>query len=479
MTNPSQTASQTASGLARFAGMRDFFLIWFGQLISGIGSRLSTFALGIWVLQQTGSATKFAMIFVAMAVPALAISPFAGALVDRWDRRKTMIACGLISALSMAVMALLLAHNQLALWHIYLGVGVTAVANAFHMPAYSASIPLLVNREQLANVNGLVQTGQAVAKIAGPLLAGVLVISIELYGVLIVDGISFLAAALALFLAKVPNPAAGKARESMWASAATGWRYVREREGLFGLMLVFGGTNFLYGIASVAITPLVLAFANPAELGVQYAVGGAGLLLGGLLMTATGGVKQKIHGLLGCSMLAGLALAGHGIWASFIPVCLAAFLFFLVLPLINASNDSLWQTKVPPHLQGRCFAIQRVLTESALPIGFALAGPLAEYVFEPLLMPGGALASSVGSIIGVGKGRGVGLMFICIGLLVTTITACGYLIKSIREVDQLPDALEEAKTEPAPAANNSTSHAAQVEDNKVPAGQQEKRQAAA
>jgi len=438
----------------RTAGMRDFLLIWVGQLVSGVGSRLTSFALGIWVLQTTGSTTRFALIFVAMAVPALLISPIAGALVDRWDRRRTMIACEALSALTMLALVALFATDHLALWHVYVAVGVSALANAFLQPAYLASIPLLVNQDQLTRVNGLVQTGFAVAQVGGPLLAGVLVSSISMQGVLLVDALTFLAGVVALLFARVPRPQRGSedGDGDLWREAATGFRYVRERPGLLGLLTVFGLSNFLFGIASIAITPLVLSFADVALLGVQMAIGGAGLLLGGLLMSTWGGPRRLIDGVLGFSLLAGLFLAIHGLAPSFTLVVVAGFAFFLTLPVINASNAALWQSKVPAHLQGRCFAIQRVLSEAAMPLGYCLAGPLAEHVFEPWLVPGGLLAGSVGAVIGTGPGRGLGLMFLVLGALMMLCVAGAYAVRSIRRIqDELPDApIASADTDPLP-----------------------------
>lgn len=436
------------SFFGRFAGLRDFLLIWTGQLISGVGSRLSAFALGIWVLQTTGSTTRFALIFVSMAVPALLVSPIAGALVDRWDRRITMMICDATSGITMVILALLLGSDHLQLWQIYIGVGVSSLANAFHQPAYFASIPLLSTREQLVRVNGLVQTAFAISQVAGPLLAGVLVSLISMHGVLVVDAVSFAVGVLALSAAKVPRPAKTVTEDdsSLWREAATGWHYVRSRKGLLGLLTVFGLSNFLFGIASITITPLVLSFSDPALLGLQMSIGGIGLLLGGLVMTTWGGPKRRINGVLAFSLVAGLCLALHGLWPSFALVAAAGFVFFMTLPVIAASNDSLWQTKVPADLQGRCFAIQRVLSESAMPIGYCLAGPLAEKVFEPLLIKGGLLAGSVGAVIGTGPGRGMGLMFIVLGVLMTMIALIAYGVPAIRRVEDLPDAQVAAAT---------------------------------
>lgn len=430
--------------MSRFTGLRDFLLIWSGQLVSGVGSRLTSFTLGLWVYQETGSTTQFAGVFVAMAVPAVLLAPVAGALVDRWDRRRTMIACELAAAGTIAVLALLFASGQLALWHIYLGVGITALSNTFMQPAYAASIPLLASQDQLTRANGLVQLGNGAALVAGPALAGVLMSLLPLAGVLLVDALTFVVGAVALLLARVPRPA--RAEEggdgSLWRDAAAGFDYVRARPGLLGLLALFGLTNFFFGIASIAITPLVMSITDNSEAmtGLQMSIGCSGLLAGGLIVSIWGGPRSRIHCVLGASLLAGLFLALHGLAPSFVLVAAAGFGLFLTMPFGNSANAALWQSKVPADLQGRCFAMQRVLSEGAMPLGYCLAGPLAEYVFEPLLAPGGALVDSVGLLIGAGPGRGLGLMFIVLGTLMTLSAAAAYGVPAIRRIEgDLPD----------------------------------------
>ena len=419
--------------------MRNFLLIWVGQLISAVGSRLSSFALGIWVLRTTGSATSFAMTFVAMTIPALIVSTVAGALVDRWDRRRTMILCDVLSTATMLLLAALAVTSHLTIWHVYLAVGAASLFDAFRLPAFSASIPLLSPPDQLPRVNGMAQTGNAVAEIIGPLLAGALVTWISLQGILILDSLTFAVGVATLAAAHIPRPVttATQDRESLMREALTGWRYVHKRPGLIGLLAIYGSNNFVFSIACVVIAPLLLSFADPARLGLQYAIGGVGLLLGGVGMAAWGGPRKRIHGVLAFSSLAGVCLAVHGIRPSFTLVTAAGFILFLMMPVISASNNSLWQTKVPADLQGRCFGIQGMLFNAATVLGYCLAGPLSERVFEPLLSRGGALAGSVGLIIGVGPGRGMGLMFIAMGMLMTLVALTAYSVPAIRQIDAL------------------------------------------
>lgn len=427
---------------ARFAGLHNFLLIWAGQLISSIGSRLSSFALGIWVLRTTGSTTRFALILVSSTIPALIVSLVAGALVDRWDRRWTMLACDLFSAITTFAASVLATTGHLTIWYICLAVGVGSVANAFRTPAFAASIPLLCSREQLARVNGLAQTGIGATQILGPLLAGALVSLISLPGILIADALTFVIGVATLALARIPQSGTVSrgARQSLFREAAMGWRYVLELPGLMGLLIVFGSNNFLLSMAGVVIAPLLLSFSDPARLGVQYAISGTGWLLGGIALTVWGGPRKLVDGVLAFWTLAGICLAAHGLRPSFTLAAIAGFLCFLMVPVAAASNNSIWQAKVPAELQGRCFATQRVLLQAATLSAFCLAGPLSEKLFEPLLRRGGPLAGSVGLIIGVGAGRGLGLMFITLGTLMTLISLAAYSIPAIRQIDDLVEA---------------------------------------
>ncbi len=436
--------ASVSAAAPRAARLRDFLLIWFGQLVSGIGSRVTSFALGVWVFKTTGSAAQFATVFVAMAVPALLISPFAGALVDRWDRRRIMIVCEVVSAATVAALALLAVGGHLAMWAIWLGVGLTAITNAFLQPAYAASVPLLADRDQLVRLNGLIQTGQGFALVGGPASAGVLMKFGGLTGALAIDALTFVVGAICVALARIPRPARPDGDSpGLLAEARDGWRYVAARPGLLGLLGLGAGGSFLFAIASIAITPLVLIVAGGDEglLGLQMSLACSGLLVGGLLITLWGGPRRRIDGLLGFTLLSGLAIALHGLAPSLVLLVVAGFVMFLTIPPAQSASFALWQTKVPSHLLGRCMAILRMTAEAALPLGYLLAGPLAEYVFEPALMPGGALADSVGAVIGVGEGRGLGLMFIVLGLAMVMVAVIGYGIRSIREIErQLPDA---------------------------------------
>lgn len=186
--------------------MKTFLFIWFGQLISLIGSQLTSFALGIWVYQNTGSVTQLALISFFTVLPGLAISPIAGALVDRWDSRWMMIISDSIAGLSTLSIALLLVIGQLQIWHIYLAATINSVSSAFQWPAYVAATALLVPKKHLSRANGMTKLSEALARLLSPICGGFLVILIQLQGVILLDLATFLLALTTLLIVKFPKP---------------------------------------------------------------------------------------------------------------------------------------------------------------------------------------------------------------------------------------------------------------------------------
>lgn len=428
--------------------MRAFGVIWFGQLVSTIGSGLTGFALGVWVYQETHSTTLFALNMLAYALPNLLVSPFAGALVDRWDRRKAMILSDTGAGLSTLAIALLLVSGNLEIWQIYLATAVNAAFTSFQWPAYSAATSMLVPKEHLGRAGGMVQIGEAISNLLAPAIAGALLVTIGLQGVLLIDFATFGVAVLTLLLVAIPRPAvsaeARAAQGSLLKEAAFGWTYITARSGLFGLLIIFALNNFFFSLSNPLITPLVLEMTTPEWLGYVASIVGVGMLAGTLLMSAWGGPKRRIHGVLAFLMVGGGFTILIG-WTPYLPVmALAGFGMMFFMPIVNGSSQAIWQTKVAPDIQGRVFAIRRMIAWSAIPIAYILAGPLADNVFRPLLTEGGALADGVvGQLLGVGASRGIGLLFVIIGVVNIIVPALGYLNPHVRNLeDELPDAID-------------------------------------
>ena len=435
--------------------------VWLGQLVSLIGSSLTGFVLGVWVYQRTGSVTQFSLIFLASTLPAVLVAPFAGVLADRWDRRRLMLVSDLGAALGTAALAGLVAADMLQVWHIWLATAVSAGCSTVHQVSYQAMTPALVGKEHLARFNGLMQISRA-AQIAAPLIAGALVVSIGIGGVMLIDLVTFSVAALTLLLVRLPaevtHPAGTATREPMLRQAAAGWRHLRQRAGLFRLMVLFGAVNFLFGIAGVLIQPLILSFSDADTLGALMFAGGAGLFAGSVTMGAWGGPARRIQAVFGGLILGGVALTLHSLAPSPWLIAVAAPLFLFTLPIVNSSTRTLIQTKTDPGVLGRVLAAARVLGDASVPVAYLLAGPLADGVFEPLLRPDGALAGSAGAVLATGPGRGTALVFAVIGVLMLLLVLVAWANRPLREVDLLPDALPDKPVARAaePAATSTT-----------------------
>lgn len=431
--------------------MRAFSLIWLGQLVSGLGSGLTGFALPVWIYQKTGSAEAFGLLFFAATVPAVLLSPVAGALVDRWDRRRVLLVADALSALMTLGIAALLYTDRFEVWHFMVLSAAGSALGTFQYPAFAAVIGALVPRRHFARASGMMQTSDAISGILTPLLAGVLVTTVGLWGILVIDFATFLVAVGTLAAVRIPSPPPQEGpRRGLLHEAHDGWVFVRERPALLFLLFYWMGSNLVTGMINPLLSPMVLSFATPAELGAVLSMGSVGLLLGGLALSAWGGPRSKVLGVVAGQLLIAASLVGLGLRPSLPLVAAALFFHLLVMPLPQSSSQAIWLSKTPQQMMGRVFAIRRMIALSTMPVATLAAGPLAERVFNPLLMPGGALEHSVGRVLGVGPGRGIALMYVLIGGFMVAITLVLYASPRMRRLEEeIPDA---APPRPAPEA---------------------------
>lgn len=424
--------------------MKTFLVIWIGQLVSMLGSGLTSFALGVWIFTQTGKATPFAMTVLLGNLPRILLLPVAGSLADRWNRRRIMILADVGNALVTISVFVLLLFGTLQFWHIYLIVTLGSIFSAFQEPAYTASITMLVPKKDLPRANGMMQMGQALEMVITPVIAGILFVSLGLAGILIIDFVTFLFAVGALLLVRIPQPKLTEHDEkkaSVWADAKFGWNYLKARPGLFGLLWYFAMVNFLLNWSAVLMGPMILSRFNASTLGTIQMFVGLGMLAGGIL-SSIWAPKRRISAVIA---FIGLALVGMliaGLRPS--PFIVGAGLFWLMIfiPLASASSQAVFQSKVAPEVQGRVFSIRGMISRSVMPIAFLIAGPLADRVFNPLLEANGAWANTfLGALLDTGAGRGIGFMFVASALVGIVVTLIAYANPHIRNIeDELPDA---------------------------------------
>jgi len=425
---------------------RIFYIIWFGQLISTVGSGLTGFALSVWVYEQSKSTTLFALNVLAFSLPTLLMSPLAGALVDRWNRRWIMILSDTCAGLTTLAVWILYASGHLEIWHVLLITALNSAFTSFQWPAYSAVTTMLMPKKDLGRASGMVQIGEAISQLVTPVVAGGLYVAQGMNSIILIDFITFGFAVITLFAVRIPKPRqtqAGKeSKGSLLHEAKYGWHYIRQRKGLLGLLLFFAGVNFFDAMFIPLFTPMLLEMAKPDTVGIVYSIIGLGMFIGTLVMSAWGGPKDRVKGVFIPAVIDGMAIIALGINPSLTLISIAGFIAMFFIPLMDGSSQALWQSKVEADIQGRVFSVRRMIAWSAQPLGILIAGPLAEKIFEPLLREGGSLAPTVGKIIGTGSGRGTGLLYIVIGFSVILFTVLAFTYPPLRHLERdLPDAI--------------------------------------
>jgi MFS transporter, DHA3 family, macrolide efflux protein len=444
----------TQPGSNGVPGMRTFITIWMGQLVSILGSGLTSFALGVWIFSETGKATPFAMTVLLGTLPRLVFTPLAGSLADRWNRRWLMILADTGSAVVTLSVVILILTGELRIWNIYLIAVFNAVFASIQEPAYTSSISMLVPKKHYGRANGMIQMAESTSIILAPLLAGFLFGWIGLRGIILIDFFTFFFAVGALLIVHIPQPQPGDTgakKPGMLQDVLFGWDYLRHRAGLFRLVWYFALINFLISLVTVLMTPLVLSFSSTSMLGMVQAISGVGMLAGSIIMSAWGGPQRKVFGVLGFIALAGFGLIIMGMQANILLITSGLFLIMISAPIASGCSQAIFQSKVERSVQGRVFAIRTTIARSITPLAFLTAGPLADIIFIPLLLPSGSLAATtIGHWIGVGPGRGIGLMFLISGFGLSITTLLAFINPHIRLVEtQLPDALSDSQdTEP-------------------------------
>jgi len=436
--------------IKRPSGMVGFIIVWIGQIISVLASGMSGFGLSLWMFQQTKSALAMGLMQVSYILPFLLLSPIAGVMVDRYNRKLMMMVSDFMAVTATFAILILQAMGHLQFWHLYIANVMYGLGNTFQWPAYSAAISTMVKKEQYGKANGLMSLMEAGPGVLAPILAGAILATSKVHGltiILLVDVITFFFALGALLIVHIPQPektVEGQAEKgSLLKEAAYGFKYIFKRPSLLGLQLIFFIGNLFAGIGYTVFAPMLLLRTNNNSVifGTVNSVTAIGGVAGGIIMSAWGGFKKRTHGVLAGWIFAGIftALFGFGTGLAFwIPFTIAQA---LMGPLINTSNQSIWQAKVAPDIQGRVFSARRLIAWFAQPIAPLIAGLMADRWLEPSMTSGTTVLSSLfKSWVGNGPGSGMALLLILSGLGSALIGLAGYFFPVIRNAESiLPD----------------------------------------
>jgi len=443
--------------------MSGFTIVWSGQLISVLGTSMTQFAMNIWVYRETGSALALGVVTTAFLVPFLLLSPIAGAMVDRYNRKMMMMVSDLIAILATSGLLITYAAGHLQIWHLYIIAAINGVGNTFQWPAYSAAISTMVPREQYSRANGMMSLITSGPEVLAPMLAGLLLPVIQINGILTVDVATFLLAIGALSIVHVPQPdrtVAGQAEQgNLFKEGLYGFKYIFDRRSLLGLLIFFISLNFVIGMAINLLAPFVLIHTNNnnAALGAVQSAGAIGAVAGGLLVSLWPGFKRRINNIFLGEGLTGLfVLTLFGLGRN-LPVWILFAALGNITPIyVNGSSQAIWQSKVAPDVQGRVFSARRMIAWITGPITPIMAGALADYVTEPAMQAGGIAAKIFGWLVGTGPGSGMALQFVLAGICYILLVLGVYLFFPIvRNLeDLLPDYDRMEKPEPIEAGES-------------------------
>ncbi|MBI4731899.1 MAG: MFS transporter [Chloroflexi bacterium] len=444
-----------SSSSKRPSGMFGLTIVLAGQAVSILASSMTGFSLAIWVFQQTSSATSLGIMTSAFTLPYLLVIPLAGVMVDRYNRKLMMMVSDLAAGLGSLTIFILLVTGSLQVWHFYLINILIGLGNAFQWPAYSAAITTMVPKEQYGRANGMMSFVQAGPAVVAPLLAGALLPVIGLNGILLVDIATFILAIGMLMLVHVPQPARTvegmEGKGSLLKEAAFGFKYIFKRPSLLGFVVMLFFANLFLGFPNSVHVPLILSRTGNSSLvlGAVETAGAISWTLGSVIMSAWGGPKRRIHGVLigwivyclAGNIVFGLG-RGLGVW---VPAILVAG---VGSSIGIATSQALLQVKVAPDVQGRVFSARRLLTWFPDIFTPVLGGMLADYAMEPAMQNGSWVSRLFGWMVGTGSGSGMAVMMVIFGVLTILALLSGYVFPKIRMMeDILPDHDQLAKVE--------------------------------
>lgn len=400
--------------------LRPYMLLWGTQSLSSLGSSMTGYGLILWLYRQNGSALETAMLSICSYAPYVLVSIFAGALSDRWNKKRTMLVCDLLAALSTVVVLMLLRSGPLVPWHIYVLNAINGLMNTFQQPAGDVAATLLVPKEYYQKTSGLRSFSLSLNTILHPVIASALFAFFGMELVIAVDLATFAVAFVTLlFFIRIPEiPRENRPREKLLAAARSGLDWIRANRLILDLILFLAFINLVASAYNAALPAMLLSRENGGEtvLGLLNAVTGAASMAGGLITTLMPEPKNRVRAIclsLMMSMGTENFLLAFGrtplIW------CLGSVLGWLLIPLMNANMDVIFRSTIPTDLQGRVYSCRNTLQFFTIPVGYFLGGLLVDRVFEPL-MAAASPESALVFLFGAGKGSGAAAMFFVLGV---------------------------------------------------------------
>ncbi len=402
------------------SGFKIYLLVWLGTFISEIGTGMTSFALGIYTYQLTGQASSSALVTLCAFLPGLLMTPLAGILADRYDRRLLMALGDGLSGLGVLWIYFSLQVHQPSILQICLGAVISSVFSALVNPAFRATISDLVPEDQFSKATGLTQINSIARYLISPSLAGLILAQGTIGQILLIDFSTVFVTIICSLTARrhIKTPIKATSHP-FWSEFIRGFQIIHVKKGIWLLVLLGTAFSFFLGTVEILLAPMILGFASSQEVGWTMAISSSGMLLGGLILGIFP-IKRRFHLILSLSLgLLGIFMVGMGSKENLAWICFFGFLLFMSLPFANTAIDYLIRINIDKSEQGKAWGTIGVISQFGYVIAYASMGWVADCFFKPLLLPKGALATWLGSIIGIGSGRGYGLLFILSGFCIS------------------------------------------------------------
>lgn len=400
------------SALTTLREMRPFLILWLTQSFSGLGSAVTSYALVVWSYTQEGSALVTALLMVSSYAPYVVCSIFAGALSDRWDKRKTMLVCDAMAAMTTVCTLVLLKTGMLQVCHLYILNAVNGLMNTVQQPASEVATTALLPRRHYQKVGGLYYLSSSLNGILNPIIATAMMTLLGMDAVFFFDLFTFAVAFVVLLVfIRIPAPEKQDAKEPLMQSVRTGLAFLRENRGILSLVLFLAAINLVASMYNATLPAMVLPAKGETALGILNSLTGVTMLIGSLIASLLPKPKSRVR--VVCWTLL-LSMSTENFLLAFgrtLPVwCVGAFLGWIAIPLMNANLNAIMRLSIPQEIQGRVFACRNSLQFFTIPVGYFLGGLLVDAVFEPL-MAAQAANGWLTCVFGAGKGSGAAMCF--------------------------------------------------------------------
>ena len=398
--------------------LKNFYILWSTQSISQLGSSITAFALTLWLYEQTGSSLGTAMLTVCSYAPYIIMSIFAGALTDRFDKKKTMLVCDLLAVMCTIAIFILYKANALMIWHLYALNAFSGLMNTVQQPASEVAMTLIIPEKYYQKTSGLRSLSRSLVSILNPLIATSLYSFIGLTGVIAVDVGSFVIAFTSLlFFVGIPE-SKSETKENVLVLAKEGLMYLKANPMIMTMILFMSGVNLIASAFDGILPGLVLP--NPkggsSVLGMVTSCSGVAMIIGSLIVSALPKPKDRIRTVY-LTMLISLGTENFMLAFSREPViwCIGQIIGWVLVPVMSANYDVIFKSTVPVELQGRVYACRNTMQFFTIPIGMFLGGFMVDNVCEPLMSRYGGIPLLT-ALFGTGKGSGAALMMFIIGV---------------------------------------------------------------